>query len=47
MGCRLQTLVLGEIAPRGDVYGASHPQHLERRQERPLDSHSRQAGGLG
>jgi len=47
MGYRLPPLVLGEIAPRGDVYSASHPHHLELRQECPFDPYSWQAGRLG
>lgn len=37
MGCCLPTLVLGEVAPRGDVYGLSHPLCRRRRHEYRLD----------
>jgi hypothetical protein len=32
MGCCLPTLMLGEIAPRRDLYGPSHPHYHQRRQ---------------
>ena len=47
MGCRFPTLVLGEIAPRGDIYGPSHPHCPKRWQERPFDPFSWQNGRLG
>ena len=47
MGCRLPTLVLGEITPRRDVYRPSYPHHLKRRQEYSFDPYSWQTGRLG
>lgn len=40
MGYCLPTLLLGESAPRGDIYGPPHSRYLKRRQEYPFYPYS-------
>ena len=47
MGCRIPTLMLGEITPRGDVYSPPDPYRFERRKEYPINPDSRQDRRVG